>query len=240
MTPHLVSQLTDLISVPHALHRMIRCMVATTLGSVAACLLVVQLAGVRGGIEYLLCVYGILVGVLLGTAVGCLRILRQSLGSLEAILRIVLETTARVAHDYRRLEAGAVTLPSTGQLVRQVYQDVAYPALQQAILQALPWLGRPLFILYRCSLGMAVARILPRQEAESCGKQAAAIHDGLASVAQRAEAIQDATTARLDKLAKIAQRIRAVTLGPLWTLLVVAAVAAAVPIATVCLYVANH
>ena len=105
-------------------------------------------------------VYAVFIGLVLGGCVGILRVFWTALRSVEAVLNILLEITGYAAADYERVQSGQAKMPTGGELMQQVYEEVISPAIAKAISGSFGWLGIPILWLYRRTLGFAVSLVI--------------------------------------------------------------------------------
>ena len=100
--------------------------------------------------------YSTLAGLFLGTLMGCVVAVNNSLGSLQQVFQLTLEITQHVNTDVARLRDGSTRLPSARETIRGVYHSVVLPTVEGVMLGQSKLLGRPAFCLYRSTLGRAM------------------------------------------------------------------------------------
>ena len=239
-TPELCDRLTELISVPEAIRKIL---VATTIVAVLcvlAGLLILDAADLTLIPWLAASAYSLAVGVILGLLLGALRIIGAGLRNVESILDIVLEISRHAAIDHQRLQTGQAILPSGGELVERVYDDVVSPAMEKAVARVFGVLGTPLLWAYRRSVGTAVRFLIKRvSRTQLMAKDEQQIRDqaakGLASIACYSETIGNFTTRAAELVRETGRGLRVYAMTPLSIAFLVALVLAMVP-----LYIVRH
>lgn len=125
---------------------------------------------VHWGILTALALYGSVAGIVAGAVLGCARAVNRALEDLLAVLGLTFELTQQAADDLGEIRQGAKALPSMRQLYTHVYQQAVLPTVQAVVLSQSRWLGRPVFWLYRRTLGRLVARFLDRSPGNADAK----------------------------------------------------------------------
>lgn len=240
-TSGLVGHVVELISVPHALRRVI---VVTLYLSTAVCAaigLIFAQAELSGVGWIVLCAYSLIAGFGLGILLGFLRVLSRALASIEELLKITLNITGNAADDYANLQSGTMQMPSAGELVEQVYEEVVLPTIEEAVSEAFGFLGRPILWLYRRSVGAAVryvikkmARFTMTQKQETATVEETKQHIG--TLSKYSQHIRDYTTQAAEFVHRVSRRIRFFATLPLYIAFFVCLFMAFVPILVVRLF----
>ena len=156
----LAEQLTNIISIPSAFRRVVLTMFCIGLAAPVLCSIFLPTDNLSGILVILAYVYAVFIGLVLGGCVGILRVFWTALRSVEAVLNILLEITGYAAADYERVQSGQAKMPTGGELMQQVYEEVISPAIAKAISGSFGWLGIPILWLYRRTLGFAVSLVI--------------------------------------------------------------------------------
>jgi len=237
-TGDLVERLTELISVPKALRKVIATTLLFSSLCVFACFLISYFSELTRLPWLAICAYSLVAGFILGAILGILRIASTALLNVESILGIVLEITRAAATDYEKIQAGEVRMPSGGELVEQVYRDVVSPAIEQAIAGAFGFLGKPLLWTYHRTIGSAVRFMIGRvkrrqltdQQEQRVSNQAEA---GLSTIAAYSETIASYTSSASKIVEDIGNKIRFYAMLPMYVLFSVALLLATIPVLVV-------
>ncbi|MGI9516310.1 MAG: hypothetical protein ACR2NP_04630 [Pirellulaceae bacterium] len=193
-TPELYESVVNLINVPGRIR-----LVAgyAFLGAMILAIAGVVLLFLRGGGSSLIVLVPLLVssfagGLIAGTVFGIAEVIRRGMGNLLQIVDVLLEITGKIATDMSDVAGGEKQLPPAGQLVREVYRHVMLPVVEQAVSEIFGVFSKPVFFLYRMTLGRLVRvvdRLIPEGEAstaeekEQTGQFASNVQQGLQSVA---------------------------------------------------------
>jgi hypothetical protein len=234
-TSGLVGNVVELISVPHALRRVI---VVTLYLSTAVCAAIGMIfaQATLSGVGWLaLCAYSLIAGFGLGILLGVLRVLSRALASIEELLKITLNITENAADDYAKLQSGAIHIPSAGELVEQVYEEVLLPTIEEAVAEAFGFLGRPILWLYRRSVGAAVRYVIKKMARFTMTqKQAVATVEEtkqhIGTLAKYPEYIRDYTKQAAALVHRVSRKIRFFATLPLYIAFFVCLFMAFVPI----------
>jgi len=107
-------------------------------------------------------IYTLLVGIILGALLGILRVLHKSMRNIESILQILLDLTGQAAKDYKSLQSGALIMPSAGEFVEKVYDEVLSPIIEDVISSSVILVGRPIIWVYRWTIDRAIRFLIAR------------------------------------------------------------------------------
>lgn len=156
----IVESLAELIGVPGRVMRIVRTAALTITLTVIACFLIRVYSELALIPSLAICAYSLVASVYFGVSLGILRVISKALQNIESILQIVLNTTDKVAQDYDQARTGQLQLPSSGELVEQVYGKVMVPALERAVARSFYFLSMPILWVYHRTIGSAVHRIV--------------------------------------------------------------------------------
>lgn len=234
-TGGLVGNLVELISVPHALRRVV---VVTLYLTTAVCFAigVIFYQATLSGIGWLvLCAYSLIAGFGLGILLGFLRVLSRALVSIEELLKITLKITESAADDYANLQSGATRMPSAGELVEQVYEEVLLPTMEEAVSEAFGFIGRPILWLYRRSIGAAVRYVIKKMARFSMTQEQAVAtveetKQHIETLAKYPEYIRDYTKRAAELVHRVSRKIRFYATLPLYIAFFLCLFMASVPI----------
>jgi hypothetical protein len=174
-------------------------------------------------------------GVIFGLILGVLRIINSAMKNIESILTIVLEITGKAATEYEQIQAGTIRLPSGGELVEQVYDNIVLPVMERAVARTFGVLGTPLLWTYRRTIGSAVRYLVKRV---NCAKTATEgeqdlvqdARSGLAAIAKYSETIKTYTSSASEFVGNIGRKIRLYTILPMYILFFASLSLATIPI----------
>ena len=228
----LVSHLVDVVSVPGAIRKVLSTAVAVVLLGAVACGLL------RSATEFAMLpwlaasFYTLLICVVLGIALGLLRVVRAAMAGVQGVLETSLHITARAASDYQQLGTGQLKLPSGQQLFAQVHEQVLEPSLERAVSRSFGVLATPLLWLYRRSIGTAVGWVIRHAQVERHHEYIEDLTQStLGTLAGYAEATAAFTTAASGQVERVGDRLRFYAMLPMWMFLVVASAIAVLPLA---------
>lgn len=222
-TGPLVERLVEVISLPLALLRVVLTMVVLAIAMPIACYLVLPMEDFSTMMSAGAYLYSIVFGFVLGLLLGIVRVVAIAMRSVEEVLNIILQLTAQAAGDYEHLQSGSKRMPSGGELMQQVYDEVALPAMEKAAGKAFSFLGAPIFWVYRRTLGSAVRFVITSVAGKESDEQendkiSTAAESGLAAVAKYSDRIQRFTSAASGIVSGISRRIRVVAMTPLYVI----------------------
>lgn len=180
-TGELTEQLTELISIPGAVFKVI--VTALQVVSAAAGLIIILtfFTDLSGLLWLGLSLYLLLIALVIGLALGLLRVAYRSLGNIEAILCLIFDIAENVAVDSEQLQSGQVRPPTGSELIAQVFDDVVAPTLQKVLRAAFGLFGWPMYLIYHGTINKGVRMVLKRVEPELSEEQDAAISQGFES-----------------------------------------------------------
>ena len=234
-TGHLVERLTDLISVPSTLRKIVVTMFVFAVIVVAFVYWAVGLSTMSLAPYSLVLGYSISASLVLGVLFGIVRVIAIAMRHVEEILNIILDITGQAAGDYERLQSGEARMPSAGELIQQVYEEVVLPAMEKAVVGAFGFIGRPVVWMYRRSLGAAVRTMLSqvakiKLTSETERKLEDSTEAGLATTAKYSQKIKAFTKAASSVVSRISSRIRFVAMTPMYLVFLVFMAIGSVPI----------
>lgn len=231
----LVAHLVDVVSVPGAVRKVLSTAAVATVLAAIACGLLRGMADLALLPWLAISVYALVACVVLGFALGLLRVVRSALAGVQGVLETSLDITTRAARDYQQLGAGRMKLPPGEQLFAQVHEQVLLPSLERAVSRSFGPLSTPLLWLYRRTLGSAVNWVIRRTARDPRVEQQHALvqqitQSSLGTLAGYAEAVATFTTAASDKVERVGDRLRFYAMLPLWIALTAATLLAALPL----------
>ena len=112
-------------------------------------------------------IYALVLGVVLGFALGLIRVADLILSRSERVLQLTLEISQEVATDYEAIRIGGKRLPTSTQVVEHVYDRVVLPAMEATIANSFGPVGRPLLSIYRRTIGGCVRFLITRMKTAS-------------------------------------------------------------------------
>lgn len=236
----LVAHLVDVVSVPGAVRKVLSTTAMVGVLGIVACGLLRGTSDLSVVPWLAVSLYALVACLVLGFALGLLRVVRSALSGVQGVLETSLDITARAAGDYQQLGSGHLKLPPGEQLFAQVHQQVLVPSLERAVSRSFGVLSAPLLWLYRRTLGGAVDWVIrrtardPRVEQQHARVQQIT-QSSLGTLAGYAEAVATFTTAASDKVERVGDRLRFYAMLPLWVALAAATLLAIVPIAVILL-----
>ena len=234
-TSELVAQITELISIPSMFGRVILTTFLFALLVVFTCAVIFFYSQLSGVGWVLGCAYALVLGFLFGVLLGVLRAVSKALGNIEAILSLVLTIAKSAAEDYDRLQTGTARMPTGGELVEQVYEEVLLPSLEQAVAGAFWILSRPLLWIYRRTIGRSVRWMikwcdqqpLTDEQSQQVRQHAEA---GLSAVASYSQTIQQYASTAAQYVAGVGRGIRAYAMRPLYIAFTISLSTASLPL----------
>lgn len=234
-TSELAGRLVELISVPHAFGRIALVTICIAAAAWLTVTIVFQQAELSGLGWLGLSAYALVIGFVLGVALGFLRVLSRALANIEELLKLMLNITENAANDYTELLDGTTRMPSAGELVEHVYDAVVMPTLDKAVLKAFGFVGQPVLWLYRRSVGAAVHYVIKKmaRSAMTDDQAATAVEAAKSYVGTWAaypEYIRDYTRQAADYVHLVSRRIRFYATLPLYVGFFVSLIVAAAPV----------
>ncbi len=152
-TGPLVEQISNLISVPAAFRRIMLTMLIVMLAAPHACAFIMPMEELSGLLKTGVYSYAMIAGMGFGILFGILRVISIGMRSVQEILNIIPRITGQAATDYAQLQTGNMRMPTGGELMEQVYDEVVLPTVEKVASSAFGFLGTPLFWAYRRTLG---------------------------------------------------------------------------------------
>lgn len=151
-TKELASRIGDLLSLPKTLLQL----VATVIVCLAIALILIYVAMRFDAQSYFATLmaeaYAVPVGILFGIALWIVMLVRHGFSSLVEIVDLLLETTVKVASDYRELGGGKKKLPPMAKLVGAVHEHVFTSVIREVISSQTGFLGMPIYWAYRLTI----------------------------------------------------------------------------------------
>lgn len=169
-TKELAERIGDLLSLPKTLLRL----VGTIIVCLAIALVLIYVAMSFDAQTYFATlmaeVYAVPAGILFGIALWIVMLVRHGLSSLVKIVDLLLETTVKVASDYRELGGGKKKLPPMSQLVGAVHEHIFMSIIREVISSQTGFLGMPIYWAYRLTihrmLGIVIRFVATRMASE--------------------------------------------------------------------------
>lgn len=161
-TGELTEQLTELISIPGALYKIVVTTFVMFLVVSAVIALMIYFIEASGFVWFFVCVYSLLFALVAGFALGLLRVVYRSLGNIESILKLTLGIAQNAAADSEQLQSGKVRPPTGSELISQVYEDVVAPTLEKAVVSVFGWFGGPVYWIYNRTISSGIRLVLRR------------------------------------------------------------------------------
>lgn len=156
-TPELIGTISSIISLPGAIKSIFTWALYGLLGLV---FLVAAILYFTGNLTFIMTalieLYAIPAGTVGGIAIGCAEFVRRSLGNMQKLVNLVLETIARVTADVSSLATGDKELPPPRDLAHDVYGQVILPTLKEACGAVFGLLGIPIYWFYHLTLNQLV------------------------------------------------------------------------------------
>ena len=78
--------------------------------------------------------------------------IRRSFNKILTVVNYILETTKKIAADYRKVVAGNAKLPPTKQLVNDVYEKLIKKILREAVDEVFGFVGKPIYWVYQATV----------------------------------------------------------------------------------------
>ncbi|MEZ6044686.1 MAG: hypothetical protein R3C11_03700 [Planctomycetaceae bacterium] len=234
-TDQIASRVAEILSVPRAIRTLFN-----TWGFVVLVLLITNfvLNGLGGHNWYIWIisfVYVLFITVPLGLCLGLIRVATDLLDRTELLLRLILETSVQVAHDYQKIREEGVRIPSAGEIVAHVYEHVVLPAAESAVSKSFGFLGRPLLWIYRYTIGKGVRYLIARIQSESV-TEAEEIEieqlatDAIEAIGENNSRIESILNGAMSYTQSVAGVLRRIALRPLIILFVIVSTLALLPL----------
>lgn len=233
----LAEHVVELISLPAAFRRIVVTMLVTGSVTPIAAALVLPMETLSEWLEAGLYGYSLVSGLVLGFALGGLRVLATATGRIEAILQLVLRIVRQAATDQQRLAGGNERLPTGEELTEQVYRHVITPALEKSAGRLFGLFRRPMGWFYRRTFGFALSRLTSRVARET-GEQADAVlpdrfASGIEAVARWSNQVEVYAQSASCLVSAVSTRVRWLAVVPLSGAVVVFATVLFTPLAVV-------
>ena len=183
---------------------------------------------------FLLTIYSLMVGIVLGFVLGLMRVLSQLLGNCEKLLKMIIETAKLAAHDIAAVRAGNKKMPTATDVVTHVYEDVFLPLIEKSVAEAIGIVGVPLLWLYRLTIGSGVRYVLAKMQAESITEDdevavGQVVENSLSTLADQSQYIETALDGALGVTNSASQMVRRLILLPMQLLFAIVLLIALVP-----------
>jgi len=169
-TKELATRIGDLVSLPKTIGKL-----AATIVICVAIVMVLIYAAMKldahGFFTILLAeIYGVPASTLFAIALWIVLLVRHGLSSLVKIVDLLLETTIKVATDYRELSGGGKKLPPMAKLVGAVHEHIFMSVIREVISSQTGFLGMPIYWVYRLTihrmLGIVIRFVATRTASE--------------------------------------------------------------------------
>lgn len=155
-TRELLGEVTDLVDLPNTLIGIGKMVVLCLFVFGSVLWAVGEIKGLQSTVLYLLAVWSIVAGLVGGLFLGFAEFVRRSLAGISKIIRLLVRLTGRVVSDQRKVFQGTKQLPPPREMMRQCYEKVVLPGVEEVVKRRLSILGGIGFWVYRMSLGQAV------------------------------------------------------------------------------------
>lgn len=86
---------------------------------------------------------------------------------IEDLLKLTLQTSLAVSHDYQSIQSGEKEMPSAADIVAHVYDGVILPTIESTVSNSLGFVGTPLLWIYRYTIGKGVRFLIIRMKTGS-------------------------------------------------------------------------
>ena len=112
-------------------------------------------------------IYALVVAIVLGFALGLIRVARLLVFRSERVLELTLEISREVSVDYQALRSGGKQVPSSTEIVAHVYDGVILPAMEASVSKSFGIVGTPLLWMYRRTIGGGIRFLITRMKTAS-------------------------------------------------------------------------
>jgi hypothetical protein len=154
----LVEQLTEVLNVGSAVVEVLKTTGWVIGVLVVASNLVLYLGGATMWTWALIAIYVLVVGGVLGGAVGLVRVARNFLGQSATVLELMAGITQQARVDLRRVQSGDAQLPSTREIMLHSYHDVMVPTVKHVVVKSGGVVGQVLFWVYQQTIERIVVK----------------------------------------------------------------------------------
>jgi len=96
--------------------------------------------------------YGLPASILFAIALWLVLLIRRSLSTLTRIVDLLLQTTVKIATDFRMISSGQKKMPSMAELVGAVYEHVFMHTFREVVSNSTGFLGKPIFWAYKLTV----------------------------------------------------------------------------------------
>jgi|GEM_PF-4698649 len=158
----LVDRVLDMFGTPAQVMDLLKCVFWFAFLVPIAAFLYLKATGVVGIWSWVALVYAGLAGLFLGTIAAALWFARSIVAKSLALATLTAERSRLAVSDMRKVESGTMVVPSSGQLVVQMYEQVILPTLEHVIGEKFTYLKTPVLFLYRNSIGRIIRFALAR------------------------------------------------------------------------------
>lgn len=220
-TRDLVEQIMELISVKDALRRLGTATIVLELIVIIAVIALFYASTLSSIWWFAVCAYALVAGFIYGIVLGFLRIASRALGHIESILQLTLAIARNAVTDVADLHGGQARLPSGGELIEQVCDQVILPAIEEVVSGTLGFIGKPLLWGYRWTIGWTVRYVIKLVNRMSITKeQEAEVQTTVKSQLTDLAKYGESTSAYLEScrgvVGKAGRALRAYILRPLY------------------------
>lgn len=159
-SPELVEHVTEVVSPPNALWRIL---VWTAAGLVLLPALTYWLLRDHNqAVMAAMVVYAVFMGGFAGFLFGMVRLAHQVALSVANTVILSLELTRRIADDYRSVGRGERTVPPPARLFQKVIHELLLPTAERVLTKRFGFLAAPFRWLYRLTIGRVAGRLMRR------------------------------------------------------------------------------
>lgn len=159
-TKELATRIGDLVSLPKTMARL----AATIFVCVVLAMILIYAAMKFDAQSYFATlmaeIYGVPASILFAISLWIVLLVRRGLSSLVKIVDLLLETTIKVAADYRELSGGGKKLPPMANLVGAVNEHIFMHVIREVIASQTGILGLPIYWAYRLTIHRMLGTVI--------------------------------------------------------------------------------
>lgn len=189
----------------------------------------------------MIAIYVLLIGGLLGVAIGFLRVARNCLKHTATVLQLLVGVSRQAKADLANVRTGQAQPPTNSEIMSHAYQDVILPTVRQVILKSGSLLSRIVFWVYQLTTERSLLRGMPTEKGSGMNTAVAGAGNEAGSpqveLLEKIEAMAganendiDATVKSVAWLRSTKERIQRWVLIPLQVVFWMAAMGAIIPV----------
>lgn len=163
-TDELASKIAEILSVPEAIRTVSKTTSFATIGLLIVNILLYVFVNNALTPWLLSSVYALLAAVPLGFILGLVRVAGRLIDRIEDLLKLTLQTSLAVSHDYQSIQSGEKELPSAADIVAHVYNGIILPIIESTVTNSLGFVGTPLLWVYRYTIGKGIRFLIVRMK----------------------------------------------------------------------------